>query len=77
MFRFTLRLATTTATPVRTAAIWRPNLDNFFFPQAQPARWYAFFFGGLAEFSPLIPRTILSQARPGLITALTASNFNG
>jgi len=28
-------------------------LDNFFFPQAQPARWYAFSFGGLADFFAL------------------------
>jgi len=28
-------------------------LDNFFFPQREPARWYTFSFGGLADFFAL------------------------
>jgi len=39
-------------------------LDNFFFPQNQPARWYAFTFADLAQFFSLDSTTNTMAGRP-------------
>ncbi len=40
------------------------QLDNFFFPRDQPARWYSFSFGGLADFFALDTTTNSAQGPP-------------
>lgn len=39
-------------------------LDNFFFPEARPARWYRFSFGELAEFFALDSSENTEEGRP-------------
>ena len=39
-------------------------LDNFFFPQNKPARWYTFSFGGLADFFALDSTANTEQGPP-------------
>ena len=52
-------------------------LDNFFFPENRPARYYTFSFGGLADFFALDSTEIPAPDRPRRSTAATRPNGHG